>query len=189
MARRLATFKWKHPLKLLWLASHLNAKINKEISELAGFLLAKAVKHNLEGTIFSPPSEIDELWHLLLRFPLEYQDRFMHLLCLRGSERRDSWKCIGPTRWRLTVICCRGQPDLPKRSPHTSKYSDNGPTLSLWHKPTSTNGSSGHAPQAARAPGNARARQRPPQVTDGSRRTTVQVAESGAVGNVLAKLD
>ncbi|RKO89447.1 hypothetical protein BDK51DRAFT_34396 [Blyttiomyces helicus] len=68
----LAPFDWQPYLQLLRLSTSPKATMDREVRELARFLLLKAVARDLDGTILSPPAEIDELWHALLQFPGQY---------------------------------------------------------------------------------------------------------------------
>ncbi|RKO86204.1 hypothetical protein BDK51DRAFT_47157 [Blyttiomyces helicus] len=95
LAERLATFDGQPLLKLLRFSTHPNAEMNNEIRELARFLLLKAVKRDLDGTALSPPAQIDELWHLLLRFPAQYQELCASLLGHRVGVYGDGGVSIG----------------------------------------------------------------------------------------------
>ncbi|RKO92142.1 hypothetical protein BDK51DRAFT_30106 [Blyttiomyces helicus] len=92
LAERLATFDWQPLITLVELSAYRKVKMYDEIRELARFLLLKAVKRDLDGTILSPPTAIDHLWHLLLQFPVQYQQ-----LCgsLFGPVGCHGGTCIG----------------------------------------------------------------------------------------------
>ncbi|RKO86203.1 hypothetical protein BDK51DRAFT_47155 [Blyttiomyces helicus] len=79
-------------LELLRLSILPNANMDQEIRELARFLLLKAVKRDLDGTVLTPPAQIDEVWHLVLQLPSEYQKNCSSLLGLRDT---DGGGCIG----------------------------------------------------------------------------------------------